>query len=454
MAKTKKKEKKGFGYLYKRDAAGREHPATSKVPGRFWLAYRNDEGRRVRVRLEAATLDDAKAEQARLRTPVITQTKVDSLRAELGRLETRLETEADDANPPLTISDAWRTFEQAANRPECGEDTMRQHESNWQELFAWVRENMPGARFLRDITETVAGQYMTDFGRRKISANTYNKRIVFFRMFFRVLSKQARITENPFAEIAKRREQTHSRRELSNKELNDVLFTSCGELKRLFWIGYYTGLRLGDCCTLRWVEVDLEAGVIRRIQRKIKRRTDPVIIGISPSLARLLAAAEKKTGYVCPTYAQRYLKSRSEQTNISREIQAFLTGCGIETTSDVGNSRRAVEVGFHSLRHTYATVHAEKGTPQSVIQDNMGHASPAMTEHYQHVSEETARRAAAALDIPRRDEAANPARDDLRKIIETATDSELAALLTAWQRLKADNLVTNDREKAAEQRPD
>ena len=84
----------------------------------------------------------------------------------------------------------------------------------------------------------------------------------------------------------------------------------------------------------------------------------------------------------------------------------------------------------------------------------MGHASPAMTEHYQHVSEETARRAAAALDIPRRDEAANPARDDLRKIIETATDSELAALLTAWQRLKADNLVTNDREKAAEQRPD
>ena len=54
MAKAKKKEKKGFGYLYKRDAAGHEHPATSKVPGRFWLAYRNDEGRRVRVRLEAA----------------------------------------------------------------------------------------------------------------------------------------------------------------------------------------------------------------------------------------------------------------------------------------------------------------------------------------------------------------------------------------------------------------
>ena len=246
----------------------------------------------------------------------------------------------------------------------------------------------------------------------------------------------------------------HGRRELTNNELNDVLFTSCGELKRLFWIGYYTGLRLGDCCTLRWVEVDLEAGVIRRIQRKIKRRTEPVIIGISPSLSRLLAEAEKKTGYVCPTYAQRYLKSRSEQTNISREIQAFFAGCGIETNADVGNSRRAVDVGFHSLRHTYATVHAKKGTHQSVIQDNMGHNSPAMTEHYQHVSEETARRAAAVLDIPSRDEAANPARDDLRRIIETATDSELAALLAAWQRLKADNLVTDDREKAAEQRPD
>lgn len=455
MPKAKKKEKKGFGYLYKRDSAGHEHPATSKVPGRFWLAYRNDEGRRVRLRLEAATLDEAKAEQARLRTPVITQTQVDTLRAELGRLETRLEVETDDANPPLTISDAWQAFERSANRPECGEDTLRQHESNWRLFAAWYAARDGAGRFLRDITEADAGEYMSEFGRSGITPNTYNKRIGFFKLFFRVLSKPARIAGNPFGEITRRRMQQQSRRELSLDELRRVLLSSEGEMQRLFWVGTFTGLRLGDCCTLRWAEVDMVSCVIRRIARKTEASgKPPVIIGIPPPLYRLLLGIEDTRGYVCPTYAKRYLESRTEQTNISREIQDFFRKCGITTTKDIGTRRKAVVVGFHSLRHTYASIHAESGTPQAVIQDNMGHSNPAMTEHYQHVSEATARRVAAALDIPLNEGAENPARVELRRIAETATDAELADLLAAWRRLKADDLVTDDREKPGEKRPD
>jgi len=437
MAKQKKKEKRGLGYLYKRDAHGREHPATSKVPGIYWLAFTDETGRRTRRKLEidgrpVTDLETARAEQKRLRIPYITGTEVDALRAELGRLETKQATEADEADPPLTLDDAWGAFECAANRPECGEDTMRQHKSNWLDFLAWFRVKSPEARFIRDVTETVAGQYMSDFGKQKISANTYNKRVGFFRLFFRVLAKQARIADNPFAEIAKRRLQTHSRRALSRKELVTLLFSSEGEMQRLIWVGTFTGLRLGDCCTLRWAEVDLSSGVIRRVQRKIKNRRDPVIIGIPRPLYRLLAAVEMPTGYVCPSYAQRYLKSRSEQTNISREIQAFFEKCGIETNLDVGNSRKAVEVGFHSLRHTYASIHAEEGTPQAAIQDNMGHSNPAMTEHYQHISEDTARKVAAALDLPQL-EAGDGIRSELLHIVQTARQEDLARLLELWR---------------------
>ena len=437
MAKTQKKTKKGLGYLYKRDAQGREHPATSKVQGIYWLATTGDDGRRVRRRLEVdgkpvTDLETAKAEQMRLRVPFITHTAVDALRAELGRLENRQAIEEDQADPPLTLDDAWAAFERSATRPECGDDTLRQHESNWRELLAWFRVLNPSGRFLREITEAVAGQYMTEFGRSGASANTYNKRICFFRMFFRVLSKHARLESNPFSDLALRRLHTHSRRALTKQELRTVLFSSDGEMKRLFWIGYYTGLRLGDCCTLRWAEVDLETCIIRRIQRKIKRRTDPVIIGISPELFRLLSKVEPKRGYVCPTYAERYLKSRSEQTNISREIQAFFNRCGIETKAETGLRRRAVEVGFHSLRHTYASIHAEKGTPQPVIQDNMGHANPAMTEHYQHISEETARKAAAALDLDLFGEDSG-IRAELFRIVQTASEDDLARLLGLWR---------------------
>ena len=437
MAKTKKKEKRGLGYLYKRDTHGREHPATSKVPGIYWLAFPGENGRRVRRKLEVdgkpvTDLETARAEQRRLRVPYITGTEVDALRAELGRLEDKHLVEIDEADPPLTLDDAWEAYECAANRPECGEDTMKQHKSNWLEFLSWFRSKSPEARFLREISDTVAGQYMTQFGKTQVSPNTYNKRVGFFRLFFRVLAKQARMPENPFSEIAKRRLQTHSRRALSRKELMTILFSSEGEMQRLIWLGTFTGLRLGDCCTLRWAEVDLAAGVIRRIQRKIKNRRDPVIVGIPPPLYRLLAAIEMQTGYVCPNYAQRYLKSRTEQTYISRELQVFFERCGIETNLEIGNSRKAVEVGFHSLRHTYASIHAEEGTPQAAIQDNMGHQSPAMTEHYQHISEATARKVAAALDLPQIEEG-DGTRSELLQIVQTARQEDLKRLLELWR---------------------
>ena len=438
MAKTQKKTKKGLGYLYKRDAQGREHPATSKVQGIYWLATTGDDGRRVRRRLEVdgkpvTDLETAKAEQMRLRVPFITHTAVDALRAELGRLENRQAIEEDQADPPLTLDDAWGVFVLSASRPECGADTMRQHESNWRDLLDWFRSMNPAGRFVREITEAVAGQYMTNFGKRGVSANTYNKRIGFFKMFFRVLAKPARLESNPFSEITRRRMQTHSRRELSMQELRTVLLSSDGEMQRLFWLGTFTGLRLGDCCTLRWAEVDLFSGVIRRIPRKTSARGKTVLVGIPPPLQRLLSAVETRRGYVCPTYAERYLKSRSEQTNISREIQAFFNRCGIETKAETGLRRRAVEVGFHSLRHTYASIHAESGTPQAVIQDNMGHSNPAMTEHYQHISEETARRVAAALDIPQLMDEDSGIRAELFRIVQTASDDDLARLLGLWR---------------------
>ncbi len=57
-----------------------------------------------------------------------------------------------------------------------------------------------------------------------------------------------------------------------------------------------------------------------------------------------------------------------------------------------------VEVGFHSLRHTFVSLQAERGTPQSTVQAIVGHGSPAMTQHYTHITNEAAQQAAKVLD--------------------------------------------------------
>ncbi len=54
---------------------------------------------------------------------------------------------------------------------------------------------------------------------------------------------------------------TASHRELTIEELRQVCSAATGELRTLFAIGLYSGLRLADAVTLQWGEVEL----IRRL---------------------------------------------------------------------------------------------------------------------------------------------------------------------------------------------
>jgi len=183
-----------------------------------------------------------------------------------------------------------------------------------------------------------------------------------------------------------------------------LLDAADGEVKLLFALGYFTGLRLGDCCTLKWSEVDLEGGVINRLPRKTGGRAKDkllamVKVGISPFLANMLEFAKGDSEYVLPELAGMYLGNR--ETLITTRIRAVFQRAGIEMHDRRNASGRAVvKFGFHSLRYSYISHNAEAGTPMGVIQRNAGHSNRMMTEHYLKISDEAARRYADALQLP------------------------------------------------------
>jgi integrase len=57
-------------------------------------------------------------------------------------------------------------------------------------------------------------------------------------------------------------------------------------------------------------------------------------------------------------------------------------------------------VGFHSLRHTFVTLMAERGTPLPVTMSLVGLMSARMTRHYTHISDNAAREAVEKLNRP------------------------------------------------------
>lgn len=81
---------------------------------------------------------------------------------------------------------------------------------------------------------------------------------------------------------------------------------------------------------------------------------------------------------------------------MNAKIKRIFKNCGIETTSK-GRFRQAVDVGFHSLRHTFVSLAANAGAPLALVQSIVGHSNPMMTEHYFHANAEALTHTVAAL---------------------------------------------------------
>jgi len=270
-------------------------------------------------------------------------------------------------------------------------------------------------RLISDVTFDVAYEWLES---RQESDNTYNKRLSFMKTAWDTMLKDGKITgKNPFSDIERAFGAYHSKSELTREQIS-TLFDSCdGETKVLFMIGYYTGLRRGDCCTLKWSEVNLKEQIIKRIPSKTVRYVKDlsqslVKIGIPNRLFDVFRTLDKSGEYILPTYAQLVLEKKTSTVN--RRIMAVFKKAGIQTRVEGTGYKRhwdakakkfvkdesersIVKYGFHSLRYSYISHCAELGVPAAIIQKNAGHSNPAMTEHYTKISDEAARRFANLL---------------------------------------------------------
>jgi integrase len=196
---------------------------------------------------------------------------------------------------------------------------------------------------------------------------------------------------------------------------------------------------------LRWPEIDLERGLIRRIPNKTARRNPkPVIVPIHPVLHKILSEtpATERSEYVLPEIAALYNRRTDLVTDM---VQAHFKKCGIRLhrpgTGENGN-RAIIEVGFHSLRHTFVSLCHDGDAPVAVVQSLVGHSNPAMTRHYTHVGELAAGRAVALLPSVMSEAAPIPAKREQAEILREI--QAIAKTITAknWREKKAALLAT------------
>jgi integrase len=187
---------------------------------------------------------------------------------------------------------------------------------------------------------------------------------------------------------------------LSFDEAEALVAAADAEWRTIILVAWQTGLRLGELRGLRWQDVDLKVGrltVNQAVSRKVigtpksnKAREVPLttrvraaLVNHQHDLGELVFC--RPDGGVLPVGHLRWPLWRA---------------------CDRAGIRR---LGWHALRHTFASHLVMRGVPIVAVQELLGHSTVEMTMRYAHLSPNVLRTAIAVLDTPPSGPSAPPA---------------------------------------------
>ena len=348
----------------------------------------------------------------------------------------------------LRISDAFAVYENNKLRKAVAESTMRVYRLRFGVFAKWAAGKVEN---VDDVTPELARRFMSHIA-ETASPKTFNDFLAVLALTWKTFVAEGYAAGNPWAwdkatrrGIERKEKDTHTKSELTFEQLDALFHATAGEMRTLFFIGIYTGLRLKDCALMKWDAVDLKGGFIRLTPAKTKRHGVAVSIPILPPLAEALRAARDADaatagGYVLPELAELYQQSGGKY--LSNRLKTVFKHAGIEVASSMdGRSRKVTDFGFHSLRHTFVSMAARAGIRQEVVRAIVGHTNAAMTMHYTHTNEADLRAAMAAFPAIAETATERPAeRAEAVEVAEIPAEATDAAetRLAALARLLAD----------------
>lgn len=152
-----------------------------------------------------------------------------------------------------------------------------------------------------------------------------------------------------------------------SREQAENLVTQLPEKYRcLVRFALLTGLRKANVHGLRWDNVDLQRGMVI-VHADEAKAGERILVPLNSQAKDMLAAMPEP-----------------------REGLVFKCPDRISPTTWANACKRAgvAWLRFHDLRHTWASWHAQAGTPLSVLQELGGWHSPQMVQRYAHLSPE------------------------------------------------------------------
>lgn len=275
---------------------------------------------------------------------------------------------------------------------------------------------------LADLTPSDVQEWETGLLDKGLSASTVLKALRLLKQSIEnAVEVDGIIPSNPCRKVKPPKRPTANPNALDSDGLaRTKSILSMMELKPLTvaaYIALYTGMRRGEICALTWGDVDLERNEITVSRalgvgaggcyEKAPKTNQRRVIPFHPDLAKILKEyrAKKKSDWMLanfireatPTteaaFSKQYMLGADDGTfynppRLTKEWKSLASLYNL-----VGTEGELV--GFHDLRHSYATAAVSNGADIRNVASNLGHANIAMTLNtYSSADPEGKRRAA------------------------------------------------------------
>jgi len=303
--------------------------------------------------------------------------------------------------PLQELADHWL---KAPHPRERSQRYTQQSEATIKDFVEFIGKRYPTATTLDRVNRKMAEEWLASLDDDKISPATYSDKLVLLRSVFKLLRHTAGMAWNPFDGLPTRKRQTIHRKPFTPAELKKIIAHADAVVRPVIITGICTAMRRGDCCLLKWADVDLKQGFV---VVKTSKTGETAEIPILPLLREELGAASAARGaltigdgseeeagqatdakdadmeaYVWPAAARMFLKNRYGVTyRTAKAIEA----AGVKGTTEkmaIGPRHASVK-DFHSLRTTWITLALSAGVPMELVRRVTGHTTTdVVLKHY------------------------------------------------------------------------
>ena len=273
----------------------------------------------------------------------------------------------------------------------------------------FIGDQFPQADELSSVTRQMALGFMESESTRGVTPKTWNDVLMLLRTACKHLLPVGSI--NPFSNMPSRDVETVFRHPFKPEELKLILDAAQSNdfVRPLLITGICTAMRRGDCCLLKWTDVDLTR---RFLTIKTAKTGATVAIPIFPMLYDELArTARGDSEFVFPRQARMY---QENPVGLTKRVRTVFAAAGFKDAKKdengaeilhdetvrgqihakrTGGLRQASVRDFHSFRVTWVTLALTAGVPLELVQKVTGHkTADIVLKHYFQPGREEFRR--------------------------------------------------------------